>query len=78
MKAVAWPSELHYALVHTSLLLSVHCDESLVRFEVTGFCYILGTGPSLQLLLDVLLLPCAMEILQFWIYRSGPEGEVLT
>jgi hypothetical protein len=57
------------AVVHTSLLASVHCNEPLVCFEASGFCYTIYTGPSQELLLDTLLLPCATESLMLWICR---------
>lgn len=31
-----------YPFVHTSLLENIHCNESLVWFETSGFCYILS------------------------------------
>jgi hypothetical protein len=36
------------------------------------FCYTINTGSSLRFLLDTLLLPCVMEILQLWICRTSP------
>lgn len=42
-------------LVHVLLITSVHCIESLVWLEVSGFCCIINSGPSLGLLLDNLL-----------------------
>ena len=61
-----------HPFVHTSLLANVHCNESLVWFEASGFCYTINTGSSLGLLSDILLLPCVMEILQLWICRTSP------
>lgn len=52
-----------YPLVRTASLANVHCNESLVLVEVSGFCYTINTGSSLQLLWDILLLPCVVEIL---------------
>ena len=49
---------------------SVHFNESLVWYEVSGFCDTISTGSSQGLLLDILLLFCVMEILQFWICRT--------
>jgi hypothetical protein len=43
-----------------------HCSASLVWFKGSGFCYTINTGSSLGLLLDILLLPRAMEILQLY------------
>jgi hypothetical protein len=53
--------------VHTSLLANVHCNESLVWFDISGFYYTISTiRLSPGLLLDVLLLACFLEILQLW------------
>lgn len=52
------------SFIHISLLASVHCKASLVLFEISGICYAVSSGPSLGLVLDILLLPCAVEILQ--------------
>ena len=52
--------------IHIALLASVHCKESLVWFKASGFCYTIDTGPSLGLLLDILLLSCIVENLQDW------------
>jgi hypothetical protein len=41
-------------------------------FEGSGLCYTINTGSLLRLLFNILLLPCAMEILQFLIYRTKP------
>jgi hypothetical protein len=60
-----------YSFVHTSFLANVLCNESLVCFKASGFCYTISTGPSLGLLLDMLLFPCVMEILKLWICRTG-------
>jgi len=46
--------------------------ESLVWFEVSGFSDTINIGSLLGLLLVILLLPSVMEILQFWISRTGP------
>ena len=56
--------------VYTSLLAHVHSNNSLVWFKASGFCYPIKTGCSLGLLLDILLLPCVMGILYFWICRA--------
>jgi hypothetical protein len=50
---------------------SRYCNESLVWFEASGFCYIIDTESSPGLLSDILSLPCVMEILQLWICRLG-------
>jgi hypothetical protein len=68
--------------VHTSFFTSVHCNDSLVWYEASGFCctvytgisvglgfcYTVYTGISVGLLLHILLLPWVMEILWSWIY----------
>lgn len=46
-----------------SLLAGVHSKEA------SSFCFTVNTGPSLELLLVILLLPCVGEILHF-----GPSG----
>jgi hypothetical protein len=58
--------------VHTSLLVDVHCNESLGWSEFSGFCYTISTESSQELLSDILLLPLVMETLWFWIYRIRP------
>ena len=57
-----------YPSVYTSLL----ANESLVWFKFSGFRDTINTGCSPGLLLDILLLPCVMEILQLWVSRAGP------
>lgn len=53
--------------------LSTHCEKSLLGLEASGFCYTADAGgPSLGLFLDILLLPCVMEILTLWVCESGP------
>lgn len=54
-----------------ALLLCVHCYEALVLFKVSGFCCVIDNVDSLGLL-NILLLPYVMEILQFEICRSSP------
>jgi hypothetical protein len=61
-----------YPFVYTSLLANIHCNESMVWFVASGFCYTINTGSSPGLLLDILLPPCVMEILQLWICNTGP------
>ena len=70
MEAAAWPLESH-RLPFSPFIFTWKC--SLVRLKVSGFCYTTNTGLSLGLLLDILLLSCVMEILQFWICRVGPS-----
>jgi hypothetical protein len=61
-----------YPAVHTSSLANLHCNESLIWFEIAGFCNTFSTGSSLELFLVILLLPCVSEILQLWISRAHP------
>ena len=58
--------------IHLSLLASVHCRVSLVWLEASGFYYTINAGPSLKLLLDILLLPFVVQTLQFWVCRTSP------
>jgi hypothetical protein len=53
-----------YPSVHTSSLANVHCNESLVWFEISGFCDTISVGSLPGLLWVLLLLPYVMEILQ--------------
>jgi hypothetical protein len=69
-----WLSHLASPL-STTILANVHCRDSLQWFEASGFCSTVNTGSSLGLLLDILLFPCVMEILQLWIYRSWPPSQ---
>jgi hypothetical protein len=57
--------------VHTSLLANVHCTESWVCFETSGFCYSIYTWFSLRLFLDFMMLPCVLEIMQLLICRTS-------
>lgn len=59
-------------LVNISLLASVRYKESLVWFKISGFCYTINNESSLWLLLNILLLPCVIEILQFQCCISSP------
>ena len=52
-------------------LANVHCNMSTAWFEVSDFCDIINTEPSLGLWLVILLFPCVMEILKLWISRTG-------
>jgi len=61
-----------YSSVRTSLLANVHCNESLVWFKASGFCYTINTGSSLRLLLESCCCPVVMEVLPFWICKTGP------
>jgi len=60
-----------YPTVPTSSLANVHCNESLVWFEISGFCDTINIGPSSGLLV-ILFLPCVMEIPWLWNRRTGP------
>ena len=46
-------------------------NESLVWFEVSGFCDTINIAFPLGLLPVILLLLCVMEILKLWIRRMG-------
>lgn len=52
-----------YPLVHNSLLWNIHCNESLIWSEASGFCYFTNIRTSLGLLSDTLLFPCVVLIL---------------
>lgn len=41
-----------YPFAQTALLADVHCNKSLVGFEVSGFCYTIIAGATLGLLSD--------------------------
>lgn len=43
-------------VTQTSLLANVHCNESLVWFKASGFCYTINTGSSLGWLSDILFI----------------------
>lgn len=58
-----------YPLVYISLIVFIAMSH---WFKASSFCYTLYTGHSLGCLLDILLFPQVTEILQLWIYRSGP------
>lgn len=45
-----------YCFVQTALISIVHCTESLVWFDASGFCYTIDTESSPQLDSDILLL----------------------
>jgi len=56
-------------LVHPSLFANAHCIESSVWFEDDWLqVTLLILDPHLGLRLDILLLPCVMEILQLFQY----------
>lgn len=57
--------------VYTPLFANGHCKESLIWFEAAGFCYTISTGTSLGLLSNIWMMPCVMEILSFWICKTG-------
>lgn len=61
-----------YPFGHISLLANAHCNDFLVWKETSGFCYSIDLGISLDLLFDILLLPCVIEILWLWICKAGP------
>lgn len=51
-----------HPLVHTFWPVSVHSNESLTGFKASDFCYTTDTGPSLGLLLAILLMPCVAGV----------------
>jgi hypothetical protein len=71
MEAVVCRSVSHH-FVHTSLLANTHCNESLVWFQVSGFCDTINIGSSSALLPIILLLQRVMEILRLWTSKTGP------
>ncbi|KAL6049901.1 hypothetical protein STEG23_019456, partial [Scotinomys teguina] len=50
--------------------------ESLVWFQASGFSYIIHAETSLELLLDILLLPYAVEVLHIWVVSYPPGLDV--
>ena len=60
-----------YASVHTSLIANIHCNESLVWFEASGFCYTINAGSSQGYPVAVLCRgdPAALN-LQDWPYHT--------
>ena len=40
--------------------------------EAPGLGYTIDTGPSLGLFLDILLLPCVVQLLWPWVLRTDP------
>ena len=60
-----------YLSVHTSSRESVHCNESLVWFEMSDFYNSIKSGSSVGLFLVILLLPFVTGILESWISRTG-------
>ena len=67
-----WVPQYIHSFAQTALLANVHCNESLVWFKASGFCYTINTGSSLGLLSDILLLPCVWSSCGF-----GSEGQAL-
>ena len=61
----------HTFFVQTASFASVHCNESLIWFMSSGFCYTINTRSSPGLLSDILLLTYVMKILQLWICRTS-------
>lgn len=56
---------------HIITCKNIHCKESLVWFEISGFCDTINPGSSLGLLV-FLLLSCVTEILQLWTHNPSP------
>jgi hypothetical protein len=73
METVVCHSVCHmvHPFVSTFYLANVCCNQSLVWFEASGFCYTINPGSSLGLFSDILLLPCVMEILEVWICQTS-------
>lgn len=57
-------SHSSHQVCQTALYGHVHCNESLVLFEVSGFYYTINMGFLPGLFSNTLLLPSFMEILQ--------------
>ena len=58
-------------LVYSFLLANVLHNDPLVWCKASVVWHSIHTGTSLVLLSNILLLPCAKEILQRWICRTG-------
>jgi hypothetical protein len=69
---VYYSMSIVYPSIHTHSLANVHCNESLVWFEIFDFCDTINVGSSLGLFRPILMLPCIMEIPQLWFSRTGP------
>lgn len=59
LRKLYWITVFHtvFSFTQKAFLASIHCDESLVWFETSGFCFTINTGTLLGLLSDILLLP---------------------
>lgn len=59
-----------YHLVHITLLTNIGCNESLVCFKASGFCYTVDTGLSMGVPLSYpLVVLCHLKL---WICRVWP------
>lgn len=58
------------SFVYTLLLENVNRNGSLVWFKASGFCHTIHYGSSVGLLSVILLLPCVIGTLQFWVSRT--------
>lgn len=58
--------------VNPLVYAALHLEVSIEVIHMACFCYTLDAEPPLERLLDSLLLPCVMQILQLWAFRSGP------
>lgn len=73
LKTLSWKlqcdivSHVGNAFIPLSLLGSVPFKESLVCVEASGFYHVIDAGLSLGFFLDILLLPCFVEILKLWV-----------
>lgn len=62
-----------HPFAQTAFLANVHCSESLVWLEASGFCYTTNTRSLPGLLSDVLLLPCVMRYFSFGSVGPAPS-----
>lgn len=71
-KIMVWNCNVMQSVIHYRSP-SVHTyNESLVWFQVSGFCYTMDIVPTFGFLLSIRLLACVMEFLQPGICRYGP------
>lgn len=73
MQVAVWHGKSHSIPFSSyTLLASIYCNESLVKFKSSGFWYTINTEPSLALLLDTLFLSFVMETMQLWKFITVP------
>jgi hypothetical protein len=64
VEAVVRHSVSHSILFYPHFFLSnVHCNDTLVWYEASGFCYSINTRTLLGLLSDILLLACGEPVI---------------